>query len=180
MARHLQHAARVLKRGGLVAYATEYCFGLGCDPHNAAAVRRLLRLKRRPAAKGLIVIGAGTRQFEPYVEEFPRAVLITWPGAHTWLLSPRPDVPRSIIGKHPRIAVRVTAHPQAAALCRAADMAIISTSANRAGEQPARSYREVLRRLGSSIDYVLPGTVGDATAPTPIRDAIGGTVVRAG
>jgi L-threonylcarbamoyladenylate synthase len=176
----LGRATRILKQGGIVAYATEYCFGLGCDPHNRAAVYRLLRIKRRPVSKGLIVIGADIRQFASYVEEFPPEVLATWPGPYTWLLPPRPGVARWITGNHPRIALRVTAHPQAAALCGAADMAIVSTSANRARQSPARSYREVLRRFGNDLDYVLPGIVGDAPAPTPIRDAVTGNVVRRG
>jgi L-threonylcarbamoyladenylate synthase len=41
-----------LKRGGIIAYATESCFGLGCDPANRRAVRRILRLKGRPQSKG--------------------------------------------------------------------------------------------------------------------------------
>jgi L-threonylcarbamoyladenylate synthase len=74
--------------------------------------------------------------------------------------------------------LRVTAHPPAAALCRAAGIAIVSTSANRAGQRPARTRREVIRRFGRSVDVVLPGAVGEARAPTPIRDAASGAVVR--
>ncbi len=177
---NLQRAARVLKQGGLVVYATEYCFGLGCDPDNYDAVQRLLRLKHRATAKGLILIGADIQQLAPYAENFPRQVLASWPGPHTWLLTPRVHVPRWLTGKHPRIALRVTAHPQAAALCRAAGMAIVSTSANRAGESPARSHREVFRRWGHQVDYVLAGIVGDALAPTSIRDGVTGDVVRSG
>lgn len=177
-ARELQEAARVLKRGGIVAYATEYCFGLGCDPQNRDAVLRLLRLKRRPVKKGLIVLAAEPAQLAPYVAEIPPHVAATWPGPHTWLLPARATVPNWIIGRHDRIAVRVTAHPQAAALCRAAGMAIVSTSANRAGETPARTDRDVMRRLGRLVDYVLPGSVGAAPAPTPIRDAISGSLIR--
>jgi L-threonylcarbamoyladenylate synthase len=59
-------------------------------------------------------------------------------------------------------------------------MAIISTSANRAGEEPARTHREVARRFGKLVDYILPGRVGDARAPTPIRDALTGELVRPG
>ncbi len=174
----LEHAARILKQGGLVAYATEYCFGLGCDPMNERAVARLLRAKRRPAAKGLILIAAAIDQLAPYVAATPAHVAATWPGPYTWLLEPRASVPHWITGAHPRIAVRVTAHAQAAALCRRAGMAIVSTSANRAGQHPARSHREVLRRFGMDIDYVLPGRVGDLDAPTPIRDAVTGGSIR--
>lgn len=178
--RELRHAARVIREGGIVAYPTEYCFGLGCDPMNRTAVLRLLRLKRRPVSKGLIVLAADIEQLAPYVKSIPKRVRSTWPGPFTWLLDPAPGAPRWIKGMHPRIAARVTAHPLAAALARAAGMAIVSTSANLAGEAPARSYRETVRRLGEWLDYVLPGRVGKARAPTPIRDAVSGKLVRPG
>jgi L-threonylcarbamoyladenylate synthase len=178
--RRLQHAADVLRRGGIVAYATESCFGLGCDPMNRTAVLRLLRLKRRHVSKGLIVLAATSAQLAPYIDACPPKVARTWPGPRTWLLTARAGVPFWIKGRHPSIAVRVTAHRQAAALCRAAGMAIVSTSANRRGEAPARSYRETQRRLGAGVDYVLPGRIGKLRRPTPITDAASGRVVRAG
>ena len=176
----LQRAARIVRDGGIVAYATEYCFGLGCDPFNRNAVLRLLRLKQRSVRKGLIVLAADPGQLAPFVETIPPPALASWPGPHTWLIPARAEVPAWITGRRPKIALRVTAHPQAAALCRAAGMAIISTSANRGGEAPARTDREARRRLGRFVDYVLPGRVGDAPAPTPIRDAESGALVRPG
>jgi L-threonylcarbamoyladenylate synthase len=176
----LTRASRIIKNGGIIAYATEYCFGFGCDPMNRSAVWRLLRIKRRPSGKGLILIAADVDQLDSYVDTIPAPVLATWPGPHTWLLEPREDVPGWITGDHPRIAVRVTAHPQAAALCRAAGMAIVSTSANRSGGAPAPRYRVTQHRVKGAVDYVLPGMVGDAPAPTPIRDAASGELVREG
>ena len=176
----LQHAAHILKQGGIVAYATEYCFGLGCDPFNQNTVLRLLRLKRRPVKKGLIVLAADAEQLSPYLNNIPPLVTASWPGPYTWLLLPRPGVPGWITGRHEKMAVRVTAHAQALALCHAAGMAIVSTSANRAGESPARTDRDVARRFGKLVDYVLPGHVGNAPAPTPIRDAVTGKLTRTG
>lgn len=177
--RALWHAAAVLKRGGVVAHATEAVFGLACDPRRRAAVTRLLAIKRRAAAKGLILIAADAAQLRPYVDELPATARATWPGPHTWLVTPRAGTPGWLTGRHPRLAVRVTAHAQAAALCRAAGMALVSTSANVAGAPPARSYREALRRLGRDVDYVLPGRVGGLRRPTPITDAVTGAVIRA-
>lgn len=176
----LQHAANVLKQGGIVAYATEYCFGLGCDPFNRNAVLRLLRLKQRPVKKGLIVLAADLQQLHRYLEEIPASVSATWPGPFTWLLTPCAQVPAWVRGRHAKLAVRVTAHTQAQALCATAGMAIISTSANRGGEEPARSDREVARRLGKDVDFILRGKVGTAPAPTPIRDAATGKLIRVG
>jgi L-threonylcarbamoyladenylate synthase len=45
-----------LKIGGLVAFATESAYGIGCNPKNFKAIKRLLLFKKRPASKGLIVI----------------------------------------------------------------------------------------------------------------------------
>lgn len=174
----LQQAAWVIRQGGVVAYATEFCFGLGCDPFNERAVARLIRIKYRPPGKGLILIAAEAEQLTPLVASIPSRAAATWPGPYTWLLDPRPHLPPWITGTHPRVAVRITAHPQAGQLCRAAGMAIVSTSANRTGQRPARSYRDTLRRFGAAVDYVLPGRVGELDAPTPIRDAVTDEIVR--
>jgi len=175
----VQIAARIIRRGGVVAYATEHCFGLGCDPWSWPAVERILRIKQRPVDKGLILVAADANQLAPFVMSIPARAADSWPGPYTWLLDPQPGAPRWILGRNPHIAVRITAHPQAAQLCRAAGSAIVSTSANRSGQRPARDYREVLRRFGASVDYVLPGIVGDLDAPTSIRHSATGKVIRA-
>ena len=173
-------AARAIRAGGIVAYPTESCYGLGCDPLNRAAVLRLLKLKRRPAAKGLILIAYDRAQLTRIARELPDAVRKSWPGPNTWLVTPTRRVPAWIRGRHPRVAVRVTAHPPAAALCRAAGIAIVSTSANRGGERPARDEHEVRRRFGDSIDYVVPGRIGTRRRPTPIIDAATQALIRHG
>ena len=174
----IQIAAKIIQRGGIVAYATEHCFGLGCDPWNWRTVERLFQIKHRPPDKGLIIIAADPEQLAPFVTGIPERAAKSWPGPYTWLLDPRPNLPHWIIGRNPHVAVRITAHPQAARLCRAAGQAIVSTSANRTGQVPAHSYREVLRRFGASVDYVLPGMVGDLSAPTSIRNSATGATVR--
>lgn len=177
----IAHAARVLRQGGIVAYPTESCYGLGCDPQDRKAVLKLLRLKRRSMDKGLILIAANLRQLQDYISEPPpEYVLESWPGPVTWLLPPTPHAPRWITGKHQRIALRVTAHRMAAALCRRSAMALVSTSANRTGQRAARSEREVQRRFGTHIDYILPGNIGTRWRPSAIMDAADASVIRAG
>lgn len=76
--------------------------------------------------------------------------------------------------------MRVTAHPQAAALCRAFGGAIVSTSANPGGFPPARNALQARCYFGDTIDDILPGKVGSRRKPSEIRDAATGRVVRAG
>jgi len=170
----LSQAARAIHGGGVIAYPTEAVFGLGCDPLNPAAVQRLLALKQRPLDKGLILIAAELAQLEAFIAPLTPAdeatLAATWPGPHTWLLPARPDTPRWLRGRHSSIAVRVTAHPGAAALCRAAGQAIVSTSANPAGRTPARCPLQVRRYFPTGLDTILHGTTDTGSSPTPIRD----------
>jgi L-threonylcarbamoyladenylate synthase len=170
--------------GQIVAYPTEAVFGLGCDPGNEAAVRRLLSIKQRPLAKGLILIGADFHQLAPFVKPLDNAqrasLDATWPGPVTWLLPARDRVPLWLRGHHDTIAVRVTAHPPAALLCQAWGGALVSTSANLSGRPPARTPLAVRRQLGARVDCIVPEPVGGGARPSEIRDLSSGRVVRVG
>jgi L-threonylcarbamoyladenylate synthase len=179
----LRLAARLLRRGAVVAYPTEAVYGLGCDPLNPAAVDRILAIKGRPVSKGLILIAAEFRQLAPFVEMLDEGsrmaeVLASWPGPHTWLLPAASGCPSWLTGQHDTLAVRVTAHPVAAGLCRAAGMSLVSTSANRSGQPPARTALQARRRCGSTLDLTVHGATGGLLRPTPIRDAATGALVR--
>lgn len=178
----LQRAAQTLQAGGIVAYPTEAVYGLGCDPWNETAMRRLLTLKQRPAEMGVILIASRIEQLEPFITPLDEATLTklqaTWPGPVTWIVPARAETPAWLRGAHTTIAVRVTAHPIAAALCEAAQSALVSTSANRTGEPPARDADAVRHVFGDTVDYILSGEVGGLDRPTEIRDVRTGEVIR--
>jgi len=178
----LAAACRALAAGGIVAYPTEAVFGLGCDPGDPEAVARLLALKGRPEEKGLILIADRLDSLErwlaPLDDTLRARVEPTWPGPVTWLLPAAADCPYVLRGDHDTLAVRVTAHPVASALCRAWGGALVSTSANRAGEPPAPDAAAVERLFGTAVACVVPGAVGPLDRPTPIRDARTGATLR--
>ncbi|MCL7715439.1 Sua5/YciO/YrdC/YwlC family protein [Stenotrophomonas mori] len=173
-----------LREGGVIAYPTEAVWGLGCDPGNEAAVMRLLALKQRPVGKGLILVAAEVAQLDGWVRldaltaERRAAVLQSWPGAHTWVVPAGPRAPRWITGAHDGIAVRVSAHPQVCALCRAWGGPLVSTSANLAGQPPARTRDQLDPALLAHLDGLLDGATGGQAQPTRIRIAANGQVLR--
>lgn len=177
-------AADVVRSGGIVAYPTESCYGLGCDPRRHHAIQRLLNIKRRQWQHGLVLIAARLQQLKEYIDydqqhALKRAVAV-WPGPYTWLMPCQPHVSRWIKGQNSSIAVRVTAHKGAAALCSYARVALISTSANRHGRPPVRSAKAVHREFGEEVDYVLVGNLGKQQRPSQIRDAVTNRVLRQG
>lgn len=182
----MRAAARAVARGGVVAYPTEAVYGLGCDPMNAASVRRILAIKGRDEDKGLILIAADFDALARYVElvrlpsERMAEINASWPGPSTWLLPAHDETPRWLTGRHDTLAVRVTAHPVAAALCRAVGGALVSTSANRSNRPPTRDALQVRRQLAHAPDMLLvTGRCGGASRPSTIRDARTGRVLRA-
>ena len=177
-----KRAARVLRAGGLIIYPTEGVLGLGCDPFQPAAVRRLLALKRRPARMGFILIASTFDQIRSLVGPLPevtlQAVLESWPGPVTWVLPAATRVPSWLTGGRSTLALRISAHPLARAICTAFRAPIVSTSANLSGRSPARHIRALPRTLRTRVDYVVPGRIGKGRGPTEIRDAVRGTVLR--
>lgn len=173
-----------LRRGGVIACPTEAVWGLSCDPFDEAAVMRLLAIKGRDIGKGLLLVAAGLEQLDGLVDwdALPAGardpVLASWPGANTWVLPATPRVPRWITGGHDGVAVRVSAHPLVVALCLGFGGVLVSTSANAAGEPPARTEAELTPSLRAGVDAVLPGETGGLDRPTPIRDARSGAHLR--
>jgi len=180
---HLDLACHALAAGGVIAYPTEAVWGLGCEPLNAHACRRILSLKRRTRGKGFILVTSDFAQAEPFLATLPRAklkpALATWPGPVTWLLPAASWVPAYLTGARQTLAIRVTAHPVARALCSRYGGPIVSTSANLSGHAPARTALQVQRQFDTRVDYVLPGALGGLRKPTPIHDFASGRVVRA-
>lgn len=179
----LRQAAQILRGGGVIAYPTETIYGLGCDPLNAEAVLDVLRLKQRPIDKGLILIGSRLEHLLPYFEPLDTrrmaAIKRTWPGPVTWLMPARPHVPDWLTGGRDTIAVRITSHPIAAALCTCFDGAIVSTSANPAGKPPARNPLQIRRYFGNTLDDILCNAHASRGSASEIRDGQSGRIVRA-
>ncbi|EQB2599318.1 Sua5/YciO/YrdC/YwlC family protein [Aeromonas salmonicida] len=184
MSTEFEQAVAALHGEGVIAYATEAVFGLGCDPDSELAVQRLLAIKQRPVEKGLILIAADLVQLQDYIDlsqlsgEQLARVEASWPGPFTWIMPARATTPTWLTGQFDTLAVRVTAHPQVQALCCAFGKPLVSTSANLTGEEPARLVADIGERLASKLAYILPGEVGGQANPSEIKDARTGAVIR--
>jgi len=173
----IHKAARILKRGGVVAYPTEGVYGLGCLPDDAEAVERILNIKQRDPARGLIIIAADRTQLEPWIAT-DRDLHSSASHPVTWIVPASAATPAWITGQHDGIAVRLTTHPVARALCRAAGSALVSTSANTTGRRPAINAYVLRRQFHGLVDYIVPGNCGPWSGPSEIRHMQTGTTLR--
>ncbi len=179
---HLRRAAKIIHDGGVIAYPTEGVFGLGCDPGRYDSVMRILTLKERAVAAGLILIAANRRQLDGWIS--PSATeeraLSGSDAFITWVVTANSGCPEWITGGRSTCAVRISRHPVAAALCREAGLPLVSTSANRHGHDAAVSTLAVRRHFGQHIDFIMPGDTGGLSGASEIRVAQSGVVLRAG
>jgi L-threonylcarbamoyladenylate synthase len=178
-----REAAQHMRRGEVIAYPTEAVYGLGCDPANEQAVRHLLTLKQRSPDAGLILIADRFEAFAPFIGKVDQShlqiALDTWPGPVTWLFPRAGDVPDWLAGKHPAIALRVTAHEVCRQLCVEFGGAIVSTSANPTTKPAPKTAAEVAAYFPEGLAGIVAGDVGGRENPSEIRDLLTGNVLRA-
>ncbi len=175
-----KQAVDIIRQGGIVAYPTEGVYGLGCDPNNEQALQRLIQLKRRDPNKGLILIAASLEQAQPYIKPLlPQHLQLILNSENTTWVAPASRLLSSqVTGNRDKVAIRITKHPQAKALCTHFGSAIVSTSANKEGQQPATTADAVNAIFNDDLDYILFGTIGKLGKATRIIDLISGDIIR--
>lgn len=173
-------AADVLRAGGLVAVPTETVYGLGALARHDDAVRRVFRVKGRPADHPLIVHLADEAEMPRWAATVParaaRLAALCWPGPLTVVVPAADDVPRSVTGGRDTVALRVPAQPLTLELLRLLGDGIAAPSANRFGRVSPTRAEHVLADLGDDVDLVLDGgpcqvglesTIVDCTTEPP-------------
>lgn len=162
-----------LQNGGVIAYPTESCYGFGCDPFNFVAINKIIKLKGRNKAKGMIVIAASVNQLQKVIAPLNEAdkteLTRYWPGFYSIVLPVAQQIPRNLIGTHRKIAVRVTRHKLVKQLTSSLNMPLVSTSANKSGHRSVKTHRECIRQFGKRV-MVLSGTTNFARSPSTILD----------
>jgi len=172
---------RTLAADGLVAFPTESYYGIAASPWSVPANERLRRLKGGRADKPLPLVLASTAACLRVAATLPagfHALSATlWPGPLTLLLPAAADLAWPLLAGGVTIGVRVSPHPVATMVARACDGAATATSANRSGEEPARSAAEIVAAIGDDLlDLVvdggqtaggLPSTIVDLTVSPP-------------
>ncbi|MEO1035597.1 MAG: L-threonylcarbamoyladenylate synthase [Pseudomonadota bacterium] len=169
-----------LAADAVIAYPTEGVYGLGCLADSYDALLRIVALKGRSAGKGLILLVADEAQLDGWVDDdlrLPDRGSAKTP--LTWIVPAGPRCDTLVTGGRRTVAVRVTHHPIARALCALNPEPLVSTSANISG-LPAITSPYVLRRtFRRKVDGFVPGPLGGAAGPSEIRELATGRVLRA-
>ncbi|MBI2590121.1 threonylcarbamoyl-AMP synthase [Candidatus Berkelbacteria bacterium] len=142
----IQAAVEVLKRGGVLIYPTDTCYGLGTDARNRRAIQRLLALKDRETGKKFSVIAQDLEHIERLAQlsDYQRETLKRYlPGSYTFILL------NADFGISPTntIGIRIPDYPITQVISQTFHDAYITTSANLSGQGALYSLEDIKKHF---------------------------------
>jgi len=165
-------AAQTVRRGGLVVYPTETVYGLGCDPFNIEAVKRILDVKGE-RKKPLPILAASIGDADKIASISPNGKRLAakfWPGPLTMVFPKKPSLPDVVTFGGDSVGLRIPHNDVALHLIRLSGGLLVGSSANRTGEEPPRAVQEISVELKEMVDVVLDGGVTAQGKPSTVAD----------
>lgn len=166
----IREAVRVMQSGGVILYPTDTIWGIGCDACNEDAVRRVFEIKRRAEAKSVISLVDSEVKVEFYVRSVPEVAWQLWECSDeplTLVLDGARNLASGVIASDGSVALRVTREAFSRQLCMRMKRAIVSTSANIAGEPAPRCFSEISPEILQAVDYVCLSRRDEAPRQAP-------------
>lgn len=171
----IRRAAVIIRQGGVVIYPTETVYGLGCDPADVEAAKRVCFIKGR-ADKPLPVACGDVEAARRIVDFSPAAERVSdrfWPGPLMLVLPAKVEYSIWVTHGASTLGVRVPDHDVARRLAKLSGGVIVSTSANKSGELPPSTASGAVKRLGGEVDLVLDGGPSPLTQSSTVLDLSG-------
>jgi L-threonylcarbamoyladenylate synthase len=173
----LRSAAQIIARGGVIAFRTDTFYGLGADPFNAAAVQRVKNLKGREGNKPILVLISDVEQLSRLIENrssaFDGLAKQFWPGALTIVGKATSRLPSELTAGTKSVGVRLPDDEGVRSIVRACGGALTATSANPAGQSPARTAEDVAGYFCERVDLIVDGGETKTDKPSTVIDATG-------
>ena len=191
-ARLLHQAAAIVREGGVIAYPTDSCYALGCQPGDKGALERIQRLRRLDEDHNLTLVCRDLSEIATYAKidnSAYRLLKTLTPGPYTFLLKATGEVPRRLQHRKRRtIGIRVPDHRITRALLEELDAPLMSTTLRLPGnELPMNDPELIYDKLGHALDLVIDGgpcgveptSVVDMTREPPevVRAGLGDTAL---
>ncbi len=170
-------AARVIAAGGVIAFRTDTFYGLGADPFNRAALRRIRKLKGREDAKPILLLISDAREVDRFIVQrtaaFAEVAKHFWPGPITLIGVARAELSSELTAGTNSVGCRLPADEAVRNLARQCGGALTATSANTSGSAPACTAAEVQTYFPNGIDLIVDGGEVSATEPSTVLDLSG-------
>ena len=154
----IQRCLATLQSGGVILFPTDTIWGLGCDATNEIAVEKVLQIKQRQAAQGLITLVASAGDVAHYAAALAPVLIqeITQKEKPTTIIySGAKNVAANVIPADKTIAIRIVKDAFCQQLIQQFGKPIVSTSANIHGQLSPQNFSEISDAVISRADYIV-------------------------
>lgn len=159
-----------LAAGRLIVYPTETVYGLGCDPFDETAVKRVYMVKRRPFDMAMSIAVKDIKMMEELTVLDDRArnlIRKFMPGPITLIVTKRPAVPDILTASTNEIGIRIPNDPVALSIIEEFGP-IVSTSANIHSHGNPLTCQDAVNDLGASVSVYIDGGPAKFGRPSTI------------
>ncbi|NHI91994.1 MAG: threonylcarbamoyl-AMP synthase [Candidatus Lokiarchaeota archaeon] len=176
---YLEEIRSIIKKGGVIIYPTDTLYGIGCDPFNLDAIRKIFKIKKRMESKGLPILSDNLDNVKK-IAKVPEIALQYieryWPGKLTIIFESTGIVSPEVTGTLDTVAVRIPGNEFTLRLISECGGYLIGTSANESNKEVLKSITEIQDQISGDIDLIidagpvkeiLPSTILDITSPVP-------------
>jgi len=177
-ARNIQTVVDCLKNGGVIIYPTDTIYGIGCDIYNAAAIERIMQIKKKEALKSMFsFICSDLSHLSDYAKSVDtpvfRLLKSALPGPYTFILGASKEVPKLLKTKKDTVGIRVPNNLICQHIVKELGHPLMSTSLPMEGDITYYTDPEhMFEKFGSLVDIVIDGGIGN-TIPSTIIDCTG-------
>jgi len=164
-------AVKIMKRGGLIIYPTETCYGIGCDATNSKAIKKIYKIKKREKKKAMTILVSNRRMIKKYVKvtkKIEKLMKNFMPGPLTIIAKKRND--NFLVNRENTVAFRVSSNKLATNIVKNLKKPIISTSANISKESPIYNIKEIIKTFDKKVDMIIDGGNLKKIKPSTIID----------
>ena len=157
----IRKSVEIIENGGVIIFPTDTVYGIGCNPYDANAVKKIYEIKSREKIKSLPVLASSIEIVKQIsiIDEFTEKIIKKyWPGPLTLILKLKDKNLKESLNLEDKIAVRIPNSVCTLKLLKKCNL-LVGTSANVSGDSSFTDPQECMKNVNNYDIFVDGGTI---------------------
>ena len=157
----IKKSVEIIENGGIIVFPTDTVYGIGCNPYDANAVKKIYEIKSREKIKSLPVLASSIEIVKQIstIDEFTEKIIKKyWPGPLTLILKLKDKNLKKSLNLEDKIAVRIPNSECTLKLLNKCSL-LVGTSANVSGDSSFTNPQECMKNVKNYDVFVDGGTI---------------------
>ena len=157
----IRKSVEIIENGGVIIFPTDTVYGIGCNPYDANAVKKIYEIKSRQKIKSLPVLASSIEIVKQIsiIDEFTEKIIKKyWPGPLTLILKLKDKNLKESLNLEDKIAVRIPNSVCTLKLLNKCNL-LVGTSANVSGDSSFTDPQECMKNVKNYDVFVDGGTI---------------------